>query len=909
MHKSVVVALVLVTMLIVSCRSPEPTAPIKTGTVPASASFSFLPKGFSELEPPADGDPGATPLPPQGTLRTWEIPHLVFQRTDRSLWASALDGGDPWPLTGLLPGETDAIRWSLSPDGRWIALVQSTGFRREGQIPTSTLSLIDLATGEQQIVLCSLLPPGDGRQALPDDADRAVLWENEPAWSPDGAQFAFLSAHEGHADLYTYELASGEVRHVAAGDPNATWPRWSPAGRYLLHYTVRGFSIGGPPSGAKLWSLSPEGSGKLRQLTPQGKEHERFVAWVAENRILTVSSPMSGPEDLTVVDVANGERISLVEGKLAAYGWSEAAGLVAVSPAGDNETLAPGLYLLNPKSGETLRIEHAPVHGFGWSPGGRYLTYIVGDDCSLYDREQGITRLVRDDWCGGTWSPYDHYLTYVDTSLKLVAVENGHSEQISRYKARNVRWSPDGEWVTWLRETQEGRYDLYALRPGVDRLFRVATDLPIQHGLGLGWVSGFPVDPAAGLRPTKIIDTPVDVPVDAARDEATEVLAFREALFFRVPLEGGNLQRMPLPCRLDRQAPEASLLAAEGFYESLRFSPDRRWLVVENDNHAPCLLDLQTLEGWSLPKEIRVSWSPEGRQFAYVERDRSADRPTPPKGTLYIHDVYQDTRQALWSQEGLYEVLWSPDGTRLATWAFSNEQGKPFWVLDLQGTVHLSGTYAYSIHVLPLFWSEDGQRLAVSRMKPGTNRFEWEILALDDGTSERVDWGEVFSFPGWLPNRERDAQMVPSHSGAFVAQAVPPVRSRNAGWWQSPSTLTVIDAGSGETVSTWQIDGFVPTVRWSAGDGWLVFGVLDIEDRREDCDLGPCGIRSSVWRMRVDGMGEPEMVMSDGFLVDAIPHCVCCSAADLNPVRAENMVAFFGLRDGTWYYVEMGVYE
>jgi hypothetical protein len=40
-----------------------------------------------------------------------------------------------------------------------------------------------------------------------------------------------------------------------------------------------------------------------------------------------------------------------------------------------------------------------------------------------------------------------------------------------------------------------------------------------------------------------------------------------------------------------------------------------------------------------------------------------------------------------------------------------------------------------------------------------------------------------------------------------------------------------------------------------------------------------------------------------------IPHYQCCSAAELNPKRAQNMVAFFAQRDGKWYYVEIGVYK
>lgn len=40
-----------------------------------------------------------------------------------------------------------------------------------------------------------------------------------------------------------------------------------------------------------------------------------------------------------------------------------------------------------------------------------------------------------------------------------------------------------------------------------------------------------------------------------------------------------------------------------------------------------------------------------------------------------------------------------------------------------------------------------------------------------------------------------------------------------------------------------------------------------------------------------------------------VPHYGCCSGAALNPRRAENMVSFFAQREGTWYYVEIGVVE
>ncbi len=42
---------------------------------------------------------------------------------------------------------------------------------------------------------------------------------------------------------------------------------------------------------------------------------------------------------------------------------------------------------------------------------------------------------------------------------------------------------------------------------------------------------------------------------------------------------------------------------------------------------------------------------------------------------------------------------------------------------------------------------------------------------------------------------------------------------------------------------------------------------------------------------------------------DEISHYECCSGAELNPVSAENMVAFLAQRGGKWYYVEIGSLE
>jgi hypothetical protein len=41
----------------------------------------------------------------------------------------------------------------------------------------------------------------------------------------------------------------------------------------------------------------------------------------------------------------------------------------------------------------------------------------------------------------------------------------------------------------------------------------------------------------------------------------------------------------------------------------------------------------------------------------------------------------------------------------------------------------------------------------------------------------------------------------------------------------------------------------------------------------------------------------------------SIYHYGCCSAAELNPKPAQDMVSFFAQKAGQWYYVELGIFE
>ena len=133
-------------------------------------------------------------------------------REDRfGIWTLPLAGG-AWARISGHPHSDDDPRWS--PRGDWIAFTANT----EGQHMALFLARPDGSEVRE------VRAPGG-----------APLFAQSAEWSPDGARIAFAGGPRDVVDIGVYELASGALAWVEAGQHECAAPTWSPDSGWLAY--------------------------------------------------------------------------------------------------------------------------------------------------------------------------------------------------------------------------------------------------------------------------------------------------------------------------------------------------------------------------------------------------------------------------------------------------------------------------------------------------------------------------------------------------------------------------------------------------------------------------------------------------------------------------------------------------
>jgi Tol biopolymer transport system component len=53
-------------------------------------------------------------------------------------------------------------------------------------------------------------------------------WDNEPSWSPDGTQIAFVSGRAGHAQIYVMDENGNNQQNISNNSSDDDSPTWKP---------------------------------------------------------------------------------------------------------------------------------------------------------------------------------------------------------------------------------------------------------------------------------------------------------------------------------------------------------------------------------------------------------------------------------------------------------------------------------------------------------------------------------------------------------------------------------------------------------------------------------------------------------------------------------------------------------
>jgi len=171
----------------------------------------------------------------------------------------------------------------------------------------------------------------------------------EPAWSPDGRAIAFIGYQPGF--LYVVPAAGGKAHRLVADNANASDPAWSPDGASLA------FARRTPGTAVtEIWVVHADGRG-LRRVTSLGATASS-PTWSPDGKRIAFADNIRGRNDLYVIgaDGSGVRRLTDSPAEDIQPAWSPDGALIAFSRDGAIITTTPSgatHALTNPKHNDS----------------------------------------------------------------------------------------------------------------------------------------------------------------------------------------------------------------------------------------------------------------------------------------------------------------------------------------------------------------------------------------------------------------------------------------------------------------------------------------------------------------------------------------------------------------------------
>jgi serine/threonine-protein kinase len=437
---------------------------------PDGSSLLFLTRGGVSVSPALGGSSRAI-VPPAAQASvmtaTWSPSgrEIAFARGDSILVVPA--GGGPARLVGT--GAYDVHSCSWSPNGKWIACVAGNS---ESVFPGEGFGNLAPST-------VVLFPAGGGK---PIGVVESRVFNQSPAWSPDGSRLLLVSNRDGPRDIYALLLSSsgrpkGEPTRLTTG-LGAISVSLSADGR-LLSYAVYSAQ-------ANLWSVPVAAGGSVtaKSATQVTSSHQviESARVSRDGRWLLYDSDLRGNADIYRVPIAGGQPEQLT---------NDPADEFAPDLSPDGRAVAYHTFRHGTRDIEVKPLDGGPVESAASGPGQESFPVWSPDGGAIlfFDQAVHYPLFIVRRGAGGRWlapeqltipgafpdwSPDGHDIAYASSlpaaqpRLLVIPAAGGAPRRVfdpgpAGPWAEKPLWSPDGRTLYFKSHDAEQRASFWAV--------------------------------------------------------------------------------------------------------------------------------------------------------------------------------------------------------------------------------------------------------------------------------------------------------------------------------------------------------------------------------------------------------------------------------------------------------------
>lgn len=232
-------------------------------------------------------------------------------------------------------------------------------------------------------------------------APSALLYEVDPAWSPDGRQVAFASDRSGRYEVYVTPAAGGPARRLTSETGGATQPAWSPDGKKIAFVRFQ--------PGA-LYVVPVAGGAAQRLSDDQGDQS--YPTWSTDGKQIAFvrRTPGTSVKEIWVMnaDGTGTRQVTHLEASIISPSWAPSGTRLAFSSnaRGQYEIYAIDL---DGKGLHRLTEGTADDTGSAWSPDAKLIAFSRDGSIDTVDFAGKVTQLTdaKNNDSSPAWKPLD----------------------------------------------------------------------------------------------------------------------------------------------------------------------------------------------------------------------------------------------------------------------------------------------------------------------------------------------------------------------------------------------------------------------------------------------------------------------------------------------------------------------